>query len=266
MKKTLTSNIETIAFGKQLASQLTGGDIVLLHGDLGAGKTTMTKGIASYFGIEEIVSPTFTLMNIYDIKCQMSNVKCLVHIDTYRLEDERQLVEIGIEDYLGDKDTICIIEWPEKIKDLLAKYHVHNVEITHIDDGREVTHTVGAKMISYAPGESKSLALCKKFLGKKLEIKIDQAAGTMYKGTKYEINYGFVPGTQAPDGDNLDAYFLDSIEPLEEAQGTCIGIVHRLEDDDDKLLVSNQTYTKEEIEKKVHFAEQHFKHEIILAD
>ncbi|OGH91153.1 MAG: tRNA (adenosine(37)-N6)-threonylcarbamoyltransferase complex ATPase subunit type 1 TsaE, partial [Candidatus Magasanikbacteria bacterium RIFOXYD12_FULL_33_17] len=100
MKQKTNTTKEMIVLGEKIASKLTGGDIILLQGELGAGKTTMSKGIAKGLGItDEIVSPTFTLMNVYE------NGK-LVHIDTYRLENAGGLLEIGVEDYLGQADTI----------------------------------------------------------------------------------------------------------------------------------------------------------------
>lgn len=113
--------------------------------------------------------------------------------------------------------------------------------------------------------DSKSLRMCRSFLGKTVNIVIDQAFGTKYEGTIYEQNYGYVPNTIAPDGDGLDAYFIGPQKPLEIAVGKCIAIVHRLEDDDDKLILveAGVEMTDEEIEKAVHFREQYFKHVII---
>ena len=120
MKITTNSQQETELLGKKISAKLKGGDILLLFGDLGAGKTSLVKGIAKGLGIKnEITSPTFTLMNIYEVQSLKSKVKSLVHIDTYRLKDEKELLEIGVEDYLGKSDTVCIIEWPEKITNLL---------------------------------------------------------------------------------------------------------------------------------------------------
>jgi len=114
MNHKTSSEQQMIELGKKIAADLKGGDIVLLYGDLGAGKTTLTKGIASYFGIEDVVSPTFTLMQTYQITDNRHRITKLAHIDTYRLENEEDLIEIGVEDYLGDENTVCIIEWPEK--------------------------------------------------------------------------------------------------------------------------------------------------------
>ncbi len=134
MQYKTSSEKQMIDLGKEIASKLKGGDIVLLYGDLGAGKTTLTKGIASYFGIEEVVSPTFTLMQEYQVnKSASTQVSKFAHIDTYRLENEEDLVEIGAEDYLGDEDTICIVEWPEKIATLLEGKKVIKITIEHCE-------------------------------------------------------------------------------------------------------------------------------------
>ena len=126
-----------ISLGEKIASKLTSGDVVLLQGELGAGKTTMAKGIAKGLGIsDEIVSPTFTIMNVYE------DGK-LVHIDTYRLKSEKELTEIGVEDYLGQPETITIVEWPEKIKELLVNKKTIEISIVKQADNnsREITIT-----------------------------------------------------------------------------------------------------------------------------
>src|SRR3989339_1387071 len=134
---TSKSQQQTMSIGKQIAIKLRGGDIVLLRGDLGAGKTTLVKGIAFGLGIKEkITSPTFTLMNVHEVKSQKfikSKVKNMVHIDTYRLKNENELIEIGVEDYLGEKDYICVIEWPEKITGLLQGKKTMMVDIESVE-------------------------------------------------------------------------------------------------------------------------------------
>lgn len=110
---------ETKEIGKELARTLHGGDIVILKGELGAGKTAFTKGIAEGLNIEkEVTSPTFTLMSVYQVP-NHDTIKELILVDTYRLETYEELLEIGIEDYLGKPDTLTIIEWPEKVDKLL---------------------------------------------------------------------------------------------------------------------------------------------------
>lgn len=105
------------------------------------------------------------------------------------------------------------------------------------------------------------------FLGKPVSIDIDRPFGSKHPkhGFIYEANYGYVPGTLAPDGEELDAYFLGTNEPLVQAAGDCIAVIHRLDDDDDKLVVvqAGKSLSDEEIEKAVHFQEQWFKHELI---
>lgn len=113
------STHETRDIGKELARTLVGGDIVVLKGELGAGKTAFTKGIAEGLKIaKEVTSPTFTLMSVYPIE-NHATIKELVHVDTYRLETYEELLEIGIEEYLGKPNILTIIEWPEKVDKLL---------------------------------------------------------------------------------------------------------------------------------------------------
>ncbi len=125
---------ETIQAGKQIANSLKAGDIVLLFGNMGAGKTTMTKGIAQGLGIQKhITSPTFPLMNVYALNNPDSDIKNFVHIDTYRLKNQEELIAIGVEDYLGKPDTITLIEWPEKIQELLSNKTVKKITLEHVD-------------------------------------------------------------------------------------------------------------------------------------
>ncbi|MBD3311301.1 MAG: tRNA (adenosine(37)-N6)-threonylcarbamoyltransferase complex ATPase subunit type 1 TsaE [Candidatus Magasanikbacteria bacterium] len=132
------SEKETLKIGEKIAADLKPGDIVLLQGELGVGKTTLTKGILGYFRIKNIVSPTFTIMQIYQIaQSAQQPIRTLVHIDTYRSEDEQELIDIGIKDYLGKKNNICIIEWPEKIDNLIKnQFNYLRIIITDIGAGQ----------------------------------------------------------------------------------------------------------------------------------
>lgn len=139
---TITNSIEeTEKFGIELSTKLKGGDIVLLSGNLGAGKTALVKGVAKGFGIKNtITSPTFTLMNVYPVSQKSTTINQLIHIDTYRLKDEQELLEIGAEDYLGKPNTVCLIEWPDKIENLLQKYSTKNfisIEIKQLENSNE---------------------------------------------------------------------------------------------------------------------------------
>ncbi len=112
-----------------------------------------------------------------------------------------------------------------------------------------------------------SLELARNYLGKKVEVTMDRPMGSKHPkhGFSYEVNYGFVDGIKSADGDNLDAYYLGVDEPLESGVGVCIAIIHRLKDDDDKLVVvpDGRELSDEEIEKAVKFQEQWFEHEIL---
>ena len=116
------SEKETIEYGKKLASELKGGEVIGLVGNLGAGKTILTKGVAQGLGIKQIVnSPTFVVMKVYEVKSQKSIINCLVHIDAYRLKSADDLIAIGAEEYFNRDDTVVIIEWADKIKKILPK-------------------------------------------------------------------------------------------------------------------------------------------------
>ena len=118
--KIVSSNLnDTLSFGKKLASKLSNGDLVVLSGELGSGKTKLTEGILSYFNLEnEISSPTFTIVNEY-----IKNDINIYHFDVYRLEDSSEFYEIGGDEYF-DKG-ICLVEWGEIIQDALQKDYIH---------------------------------------------------------------------------------------------------------------------------------------------
>ncbi len=119
---------ETVGAGEQFADKLKQGDVVLLNGDLGAGKTHFVKGVARYFGIpeEEVQSPTFALVHEYS-----GNIP-VYHLDCYRLQDQARALEIGLEEYV-DGDGICLIEWPDVITPLLpGTYWI--IEIEHVSE------------------------------------------------------------------------------------------------------------------------------------
>lgn len=132
--KTVTSDdMENV--GKQIARSIKGGDVILLYGELGSGKSTLTKGLAQELGVKEITtSPTFALMNVY--KALHPQIKKIVHCDTYRLRDKDDLEDVGITDYLYKPDTVCIIEWPDKVSHLFTEKSNIKVSIEYIDSER----------------------------------------------------------------------------------------------------------------------------------
>lgn len=112
------SELETIELGKKIGSKLEKGMIIVLTGDLGSGKTKLTEGILTYFGLEnEISSPTFTIVNEYNTE----NLN-IYHFDVYRLEEIEEFYAIGGEEYF-DKGA-CIIEWGELIEEALPKEYI----------------------------------------------------------------------------------------------------------------------------------------------
>ena len=102
-----TSEADTLAFAAQLSDMLHPGDTVLLHGDLGAGKSVFARGIARGVGVEGAMpSPTFTLMIPYEGKCKF------YHFDLYRLNDPDEFFAAGLEEFIGG-DGVAVVEWPE---------------------------------------------------------------------------------------------------------------------------------------------------------
>lgn len=112
------SENDTIEFANNLASLLKNGDIIVLSGDLGSGKTKFTQGVLKHFGLEnEISSPTFTIVNEYH-----KDDTNIYHFDVYRLADSDEFYAIGGDEYLNN--GICIIEWGEIIEDILPKDYI----------------------------------------------------------------------------------------------------------------------------------------------
>jgi tRNA threonylcarbamoyladenosine biosynthesis protein TsaE len=131
------SEQKTLDAGAEIAKVLKGGDIVVLEGKLGAGKSTLTRGIIQALGLKRnITSPTFTLMNVYDMEHHINNIEKIVHIDTYRLKDSAELIEIGAEDYIGAENVLTLIEWPEKLQDLLANKPIMEISISSSEENR----------------------------------------------------------------------------------------------------------------------------------
>jgi tRNA threonylcarbamoyladenosine biosynthesis protein TsaE len=123
MKYISKTEKETYQIAANLAKKLKGGEIIALEGDLGAGKTTFVKGLAKAFGIKQhVTSPTFVLMKIYECRNPKSEIRNLVHVDCYRLDEPQELFYLGIEEYLNKPDTIIVIEWADKIKGYLKKF------------------------------------------------------------------------------------------------------------------------------------------------
>lgn len=128
-----SSREETQKLGEELGKKLKSGGVICLYGGLGAGKTTLTQGIAKGLGVEQkIISPTFILMRRYEV-----GESFFYHVDLYRLNDLEEVKGLGIEEIMSDPKNIVIIEWPEKLESLLPKHS--KVKIKSINEGeREI--------------------------------------------------------------------------------------------------------------------------------
>ncbi len=115
------SPLLTKSIGRIFSGVLASGGIVLLDGELGAGKTTFISGAAEGFGLKEsLSSPSFTILNVYEL----NRNKKLVHADFYRLDGIEEVLNTGIEDYIYSQDSFIFIEWGSKIKDYLKAGYI----------------------------------------------------------------------------------------------------------------------------------------------
>ncbi len=114
-----TSEDQTVALGRHIGGLCTAGDVVLLSGELGAGKTCLIQGIATGLAVSEYTfSPSFVLVREYHGRLM------LYHMDFYRMETPAEVLDLGIEEYL-DGDGVCAIEWAERAADHLPREHLH---------------------------------------------------------------------------------------------------------------------------------------------
>jgi tRNA threonylcarbamoyladenosine biosynthesis protein TsaE len=122
---------ETFELGRRVGEQLNGRAVILLKGDLGAGKTVFAKGVAAGLGIDaaDVTSPSFTLINVHDGRLR------LYHIDLYRLESSSR-IDLGLEEILEDERGVVMIEWAERLK--FAPESVVEVGISYVSDSERV--------------------------------------------------------------------------------------------------------------------------------
>jgi len=134
---------ETALLGRKLSAELKPGDVLALYGDLAAGKTTLTRGIAEGFHANQpATSPTFTLINEYP------GMIPLYHFDCYRIRDAREILYLGFEEYL-DMEGVVVVEWPQKVEEFLPDETIRiylklssldeNIRLISIDSPRELT-------------------------------------------------------------------------------------------------------------------------------
>ena len=134
MKMTLdnlhATAIKVIEKARDINSQTA--TVITLHGELGAGKTTLTQEIAQVLGVKEnIISPTFVIMKKYEVVDK--TFKNLIHIDAYRLNKSAELINLGWQELLADKNNLIIIEWPEQVPDCIPENACH-IELAHVDE------------------------------------------------------------------------------------------------------------------------------------
>lgn len=107
----------TRAYARKIVASLTTGGLLLLEGELGAGKTTFVQGLAEALGVtQRVTSPTFTLLNVYETHHHL--IRQLVHIDLYRLQNTADTIDLDIPLWLSRQDTLVVVEWPERTPEL----------------------------------------------------------------------------------------------------------------------------------------------------
>ncbi|MGB7581064.1 MAG: tRNA (adenosine(37)-N6)-threonylcarbamoyltransferase complex ATPase subunit type 1 TsaE [Sedimentisphaerales bacterium] len=126
---TTNSANETVKFGQKFGSQLKGGEVIALYGNLGSGKTHLIKGIVAGLGAEdaanEVTSPTFVLVNEYSGRLE------IYHLDAYRLDSIAQFEQIGFDDYCHP-GAVVLIEWADKVEQALAGINYIKIELSHL--------------------------------------------------------------------------------------------------------------------------------------
>ena len=125
------SEEETEKLAGEIASRLPRPSVVTLTGDLGAGKTVFSRGLARSLGVTgPISSPTFTIVQEYEIEGGL-----LYHMDLYRISDDEEAISFGIEDYLNDSQSVCLIEWPQRLNWLLPE-STFEIDIQHVSENQ----------------------------------------------------------------------------------------------------------------------------------
>ncbi len=142
MKKVFIANSpeDTICLGRKIGKLLKAGNVIALVGNLGAGKTVIAKGLCDGLGVKEdyITSPTYTIINQYDGRMPV------YHIDLYRLNDSKELYNLGWDEYIYGNGT-CIIEWADKAAEMLPEeYLMLNIEVTGKDKREIILQAKGA--------------------------------------------------------------------------------------------------------------------------
>jgi len=153
--KITTSSQETFDLGVTLAKTLKGGEVIALHGDLGSGKTVFAQGLGYGLGIlDKITSPTFLIIKQYPV--QNHTVNMLYHADLYRTGNIKDVREIGLIDMMSGEKSVTVIEWPEKMAELLPDNTIHKTFLYDGDDTRLVIDGTLSSYVSQASEVVKS--------------------------------------------------------------------------------------------------------------
>lgn len=134
------SPAQTVRIGQRLGEQLQSGDLVLLLGDFGVGKTQLVRGVAQGLGATDLVtSPSFVLMNEYQASPEHGRMR-IYHVDLYRIEDPAEVTSIGLEEIWGGTG-ICLIEWADRARDWLPQEHLA-IQMQHLSETKRILRFV----------------------------------------------------------------------------------------------------------------------------
>ena len=141
MEITTHSSAETKNLAAKISTSLKGGEVLALYGELGSGKTTFTQGLLAALGIKQrLTSPTFVIYKHYKLKTGSGKFKVLNHVDCYRLEGPKDLTGIDLSEIVSDPTAITVIEWPERIEEILPKEVIKVRFETISENERKITY------------------------------------------------------------------------------------------------------------------------------
>ena len=198
--------------------------------------------------LETIERETFEELRI---KLNMKNIKLVNHYKTGRVWIDSYLIkqEVDIKDIVMQEEEVSDVKW--------ATYE----EIEELNSNEKFLHN----RWDYVKNVINSIS----YIGKELEVNVDRPLGSshpQYLDHIYKTNYGFIPNTISGDGEEIDCYILGEDKPIKKYKGKCIAVIHRLNDNEDKLIIApnNKKYTEKEIKEITNFQEKYFKSVIIM--
>lgn len=207
--------------------------------------------------------------NETELETAIREVKEETNIDVLVQENKRYINEYYKEDSF--KQVIFFLATCKSIEIKRQEAEIKNIEWLTFEDAIErITHNNSRNILKQVVEENKILFSKNeniKYIGKTITAKIDRPFGTKHPkhGFIYPVNYGYIPNTISGDGEELDCYILGVFEPIKEFKGKCIALIHRTNDNDDKLILvpEGKNYTNEQIKALTEFQEQYFESEII---